>query len=179
MGVGVRVCCCGRSRAILPSDRLESLRGDAEKRAPQERGFDMADGQLVKSKIQQILMENELTVTLAPNGFSVPYDSTAVMINVVEQETRTLVMMYVPVLRQVPPSPELFKYIAIEGQQYFFGSLRYIPDVDQGLVAFEQTLLGDYLDGDELMTALAALANTGNDLDDELQKRFGGKRYVD
>ena len=118
-------------------------------------------------------------MTLTPKGFSVPFDSTAVMINVVEQETRTLVMMYVPVLREVPPSAELFKYIAIEGQQYYFGSLRYVPDVEQGLVSFEQTLLGDYLDADELWTALVALANTGNQLDEELQKRFGGKRLVD
>jgi hypothetical protein len=139
----------------------------------------MTNGQLVKSKIQQILMDNKLTVTLTPNGFNVPFDSTAVIINVLEQETRTLVMMYVPVLREVPATPELFKYIAIEGQQYYFGSLRYLPDVEQGLVSFEQTLLGDYLDSDELMSALAALASTGNDLDDELQKRFGGKRFVD
>jgi len=139
----------------------------------------MADAQMVKNRIQQILIEHDLTVTLTPKGFSVPFDSTAVMINVVEQETRTLVMMYVPVLREVPPSAELFKYIAIEGQQYYFGSLRYVPDVEQGLVSFEQTLLGDYLDADELWTALVALANTGNQLDEELQKRFGGKRLVD
>ncbi len=139
----------------------------------------MTDAQLVKNKIQQILMDQELMVTLLPNGFQVPFDTTAVNINVLEQETRTLVMMFVPVLREVPPSPELFKYIAIEGQQYFFGNLRYVPDVDQGLVSFEQTLLGDYLDADELMASLAALASTGNELDEELQKRFGGKRFVD
>lgn len=142
-------------------------------------GDAMTDAQLVKNKIQQILMDQELMVTLLPNGFQVPFDTTAVNINVLEQETRTLVMMFVPVLREVPPSPELFKYIAIEGQQYFFGNLRYVPDVDQGLVSFEQTLLGDYLDADELMASLAALASTGNELDEELQKRFGGKRFVD
>lgn len=142
-------------------------------------GDAMTDAQLVKNKIQQILMDQELMVTLLPNGFQVPFDTTAVNINVLEQETRTLVMMFVPVLREVPPSPELFKYIAIEGQQYFFGNLRYVPDVDQGLVSFEQTLLGDYLDADELMASLAALASTGNELDEVLQKRFGGKRFVD
>ena len=139
----------------------------------------MTDAQLVRNKIQQILMDQELMVTLLPDGFQVPFDTTAVNISVLEQETRTLVMMFVPVLREVPPSPELFKYIAIEGQQYFFGHLRYVPDVDQGLLSFEQTLLGDYLDSDELMSSLAALANTGNELDEVLQKRFGGKRFVD
>lgn len=139
----------------------------------------MTDAQLVRNKIQQILMDQELMVTLLPDGFQVPFDTTAVNISVLEQETRTLVMMFVPVLREVPPSPELFKYIAIEGQQYFFGHLRYVPDVDQGLLSFEQTLLGDYLDSDELMSSLAALANTGNELDEELQRRFGGKRFID
>ena len=80
----------------------------------------MTDGQLVKSKIQQILMDNELTVTLTPNGFNVPYDSTAVIINVVEQETRTLVMMYVPVLREVD------EMLYQNRQAYVFSSARFM-----------------------------------------------------
>lgn len=138
-----------------------------------------ADSDRVYNKIRDMLLEKGLHVNLIDNGFLVPVDSTAVNINVLARDTRTLVQMFVPVLRQLPPSPEMFEYVATEGQSYFFGNLHYIRDIDGGLLVFEHTLLGDYLDADELYGALGALASTGNDLDDELQKRFGGKRFVD
>lgn len=138
-----------------------------------------ADSDRVYNKIRDMLLEKGLHVTLIDKGFQVPFDSTAVNINVLAQDTRTLVQMYVPVLRQLPPSAEMFEYVATEGQSYFFGNLHYVRDIDGGLLVFEHTLLGDYLDADELHAAVGALASTGNDLDDELQKRFGGKRFVD
>ena len=138
-----------------------------------------ADSDRVYNKIRDMLLEQGLRITLIDGGFQVPFDSTAVNINVLAQESRTLVQLYVPLLRQLPPSPQLFEYVATEGQAYFFGHCRYIRDIDGGLLVFEHTLLGDYLDADELHSAVAALASTGNDLDDDLQKRFGGKRFVD
>ena len=138
-----------------------------------------ADRDRVYNRIRDMLLEKGLHVVLIDNGFQVPFDSTAVNINVLAQDTRTLVQMFVPLLRQLPPSPELFEYVATEGQNYHFGHCRYIREIDNGLLLFEHTLLGDYLDADELHSAVGALASTGNDLDDELQKRFGGKRFVD
>ena len=44
---------------------------------------------------------------------------------------------------------------------------------------FSHTLLGDYLDPEELRSAIGAVATTGNDLDDEVQDRFGGERWAD
>lgn len=134
---------------------------------------------LVYNKVRDMLLEQGLQVTLISDGFQVPYDSTAVNISIVAQDDRVLVQMYVPLLHQVPESPQLFEYVATEGQNYYFGNMHYVRDVDGGLLVFEHTLLGDYLDADELHTAVASLALTGNDLDDELQKKFGGKRYVD
>ncbi len=133
----------------------------------------------VYNKVRDILMDMGAPVTLIPDGFQVAFESTAINLVIVDQEDRVLVQMYVPVLRELPATPQMFEYVATEGQGYFFGNLHYIPSVDDGLLVFEHTLLGDYLDPDELQTALVALANTGNDLDDDLQKRFGGKRYVD
>ncbi len=41
------------------------------------------------------------------------------------------------------------------------------------------TLLGDYLDEEELHNAVGAVVTTADRLDDELQSRFGGKRSED
>jgi hypothetical protein len=139
----------------------------------------VSNADLVSAKVRDMLVERGLTVTLIGDGYQVPFDSTAVNIQITPQQDRTLIQMYVPVLHNLPPSPELFEFVATDGQKFFFGSLHYVPEVDDGLLVFEYTLLGDYLDADELYNALAALAVTGNDLDDELQKRFGGKRFVD
>ena len=44
---------------------------------------------------------------------------------------------------------------------------------------FEYNLLGDNLDEPELTTTVVMLLGTANRLDDELQKKFGGKRSAD
>jgi hypothetical protein len=44
---------------------------------------------------------------------------------------------------------------------------------------FRYALLADYLDEDELSTAMWSVIGTADELDDELQKQFGGKRWVD
>jgi hypothetical protein len=43
----------------------------------------------------------------------------------------------------------------------------------------KHTLLGDYLDEEELHWALYQLLNTADKLDDELKQKFGGKRLAD
>lgn len=134
----------------------------------------------VLDKIRRILIDEGLQANLLEDGFQVPYDSTAVNITVEEQADRTVIRMAVPLLREVPATPELFRWAAVEGQQYLFGSVTAV-EMPEGtfLLLFDHTLLGDYLDKPELMGALAALVITGNDLDDELQARFGGKRFID
>lgn len=138
-----------------------------------------AASDLVYNKVRDMFLEHGAQVTLIQDGFQLPYESTVVVVKIVDQEDRVLVQMYVPVLHHLPASPGLFEYVATEGQNYFFGNLHYIPEIDDGLLVFEHTLLGDYLDSDELHGAVAALAVTGNTLDDELQKKFGGKRFTD
>lgn len=134
----------------------------------------------VLDKIRRILIDEGLQASLLEDGFQVPYESTAINITVEEQTDRTVIRLAVPLLREVQASPELFRWSAVEGQQYLFGSVTVVEMPDGTfLLLFDHTLLGDYLDRPELMGALGALATTGNDLDDELQTKFGGKRFID
>ena len=147
----------------------------------------MGNAAIVKDKIQRILVDDmELEVRLISGGYQVPFESTAVNIRVIEQgegdDARVLLKMLAPVLRNVQETPDLFRWIATEGTSYLFGNACWNPDPDRpgyGMISFDHTLLGDFLDSAELRGALGAVAVTANDLDDELQPRFGGQRFVD
>jgi len=102
-----------------------------------------------------------------------------VNIRIIDQESRTLVRMVVPVLREVPPSPALFEYVATEGQNYYFGGLHYVPGIEGGMLLFKETLLGDYLDEEELMNAVVAVVGTANRIDNDFVARFGGETFHD
>ena len=74
--------------------------------------------------------------------------------------------------------------MATEGTTYDVGCVQ-LYEVDEedgsqtGFLQFAYTLLGDYLDEDELGTALWTVLFTADRLDDELQAQFGGRRWTD
>lgn len=97
-------------------------------------------------------------------------------------EPRSLVRISAPVLRGVEPKPELYEYIAREAPKNWFGSLAVWDDPDEKgklSLSMGHTLLGDYLDEDELGAALFGVLNTADSIDDPMQQRFGGKRWTD
>lgn len=97
-------------------------------------------------------------------------------------EPRTLVRISAPLLRNVPPTPALYEYLARESPSLWFGNIRVWDDEEmKGMLSMTlgHTLLGDYLDEDELRVALFQILNSADELDDDLQKRFGGKRWAD
>ncbi len=94
-------------------------------------------------------------------------------------EDETVVHVVAPLLFGVKGSPELFEYIARHSDDYLFGHLA-LKDRDGTFdIHFSHILLGDFLDPEELKSVVAAVAITGNDLDDELQKQFGGERFYE
>jgi hypothetical protein len=97
-------------------------------------------------------------------------------------EPRSLVRVSSPILRGVTPTPALYEYLAREAPRLYFGSIAVWDDEEEkGKLALTlgHTLLGDYLDEEELKAALFGVLGSADDLDDQLQKRFGGKRWVD
>jgi hypothetical protein len=90
------------------------------------------------------------------------------------------VVISAPILREVPESEELYKWIALEGTSFRIGCVEAFPE-DNGTVflRYKYALLADYLDEAELENALYSVLLTADELDDDLQTKFGGKRYVD
>ncbi len=132
----------------------------------------------VKTKIQRFLGEMVNTYEVGPDFYRIRYESTALMVRpFVWQEKRVMVNFSCMVLREVPFHPNLWKRIAELNGAYLFGKAVYYAD--NKLLTWEHYLLGDYMDKDEFLSACSLMATTANDLDDKLQKEFGGKKFND
>jgi hypothetical protein len=151
---------------------------------------------VVKDKVSRYARELFSIVQLDDDGdLIIPYESTKVWIQFVEREvspereefwnenqlSRTVVQIWAPIIIDVAPSNELYKWVATEGATYFYGHGKVLNYGDKGNVQalFEVCLPGDTIDPGELKQALIAVATTADDLDDELKAKFGGKRYED
>ena len=109
--------------------------------------------------------------------------STAVFIEVDTWDNKdelVAVSATAPLLRGVPGTPEMFKWVATEGAFKYFGHVAASED-DSGtyFLRFRTTFRGEYLDEEELKTLVYATHNVADDWDDELQKQFGGQRWSD
>jgi hypothetical protein len=132
-------------------------------------------------KLQIQLMGDFIRVTFTDS-------STAVHLRIVdwgksaEGEPRTLVRISAPVLYNVKPAPELYQYLLREAPQKWFGTYMVADDAEHAgnvCVSVIHTLLGDYLDEEELSAGMFGVLWAADEQDDIMQKRFGGKRWND
>lgn len=138
----------------------------------------------VRSKVQRILMGEFGSVrTLANDDFVLENESAVGFVRVIDWgDGDTIVKVYSPMLSDVTISPALYEWVATEGQQRWFAHARVFPDQENpkvGLLAWEYDLLGNFLDADELLHCVGQVMVGANNLDDELQKQFGGRRGKD
>ena len=151
----------------------------------------MATVEQTMMKVQRILTgPMKLRIQLQGTTMYVQFSDTSTQVSISvsdwgpgrDGEPRSLVNLSSPILWAVPKTPELFEWVAREGGRYYFGHVMAADDVRESgriFLSMNHTLLGDYIDEEELASALYAVLNTADQLDDELQKRFGGKRWTD
>jgi hypothetical protein len=94
-------------------------------------------------------------------------------------EDESVVFISIALLYYLQPSPELFRYVAMHADDWYFGHLSVSEKEGKLTLWLTHSLLGDYLDVEELKTAVATMAKTADRLDDELKAKFGGERYDD
>lgn len=142
-------------------------------------------------KVQRLLTgPMDLRIHVSADKMQVRFEQVSTVANIRVQDwgtapdgsPETLVHIWSPILTEVKPSPELYKWVATEGGTRWFGHVRVIPgdapDGDVQLV-MEHAILGDFLDQRELEAALFGVLTSADKLDDELQSRFGGSRWAD
>ena len=143
----------------------------------------MSDVPGVKERVQTYLT-SQGEITIDDKGrFSTLVGSTRIFVEVLAHgnEKATVVMVTAPILFEVPLTPELYRHVAIHADDWWFGHL-FLAENEGGATGTligRHTLLGDYLDKDELLYAVNGVGYSSDAADDELQKQFGGKRYED
>ena len=92
-------------------------------------------------------------------------------------DDRSIVRIFSITNVDVPPSAALTRWLATESFHLTFGHFAY--DERERTVWLLHNLLGDYLDEDELVTAVGMVATTANDHDDRIKARFGGRLFTE
>lgn len=141
----------------------------------------MGDEAAVKIKVQQYLTEAFQSVSIDRSGqYSLRHESARLFVEVTSKgaDEPVIVKLTVPLLFGVNNGPELHEHIAFHADDYFFGHLSLEPRSDGSTdIFFSHRLLGDYLDEAELEIAVAWMLGGANEMDDELQARFGGTKF--
>jgi len=143
---------------------------------------------VISAKVQRMLISEFGNVRLTKDGgFAIDMGSTVVFIEIKEWTAdkdgnpRSLVYLWSPLGREVKQSPELYEWAATEGRQKWFGgvAVQKSKEGDTAFVTYDHTLLGNFVDPDELYSAIYMVGWTADDLDDMVTTKFGGKRYTD
>jgi hypothetical protein len=151
----------------------------------------VADVDQTMMKVQRLLTgPMGLRIQLQGNNITVTFTDVSTRVNISVQDWGTnkdgdpasLVRLSSPILWEVDPSPGLFEWVAKEGGNFFFGHVTVFNDSSAPgklFLVMSHTLLGDYLDEEELSSAMYAMLGSADKLDDELKGKFGGKRLAD
>ena len=127
----------------------------------------------VSSMLANLVGRVELS---ADGAMSFPYESTRVYVEVRPWgESSTVVNIYSITNVALTPTPELYEYVAVHSDDWWFGHLGMKVQGDVALVHLSHALLGDFLDQDELHAAVGGVALVANQIDDEIKSRFGGR----
>lgn len=142
-------------------------------------------------KVQRLLTgPMELSIQLHGELITVSFRDSSTPIHIRVQEggkyrdgsPRTMVTVSSPLLRGVTPKPELYEHIVRKIPRLWFGSVAVWDDTATPgtvMLALGHTLLGEFLDEEELRAVVFGVLGCANELDDLLQKEFGGKRWTD
>ena len=88
---------------------------------------------------------------------------------------QAVVAVYATVVSGVEPSQELYEYLLKHNAGSVFGAFGLVD----GDVLFQYAMLGETIEKLELGTTVTAVVDTADEQDEEITRRFGGKRARD
>lgn len=131
----------------------------------------------VRDKVQRILSTRLGSIEVDSDGdFTIRHESARLFIRCWEQRDDVIIRLTCPFVFEAQPSPELFRHVATEGA-YLFGNVTASEGEDGVTLVMHHSLLGNYLDEEELMGAVVRVLGTANEIDDELAAKFGGRVF--
>jgi antirestriction protein len=133
----------------------------------------------VKRQVAAILESHRLRATEIDSGFRLRFASAVVVLSFEQIGAQVVIALRAPVLSDVSPSSEgVLAELNRRNCESHFGKWAYYASTE--VIVVEYDLLGDHLQEDELMTAVAAIARLADEGDDALQQTLGtGRRAAE
>lgn len=133
----------------------------------------------LRAKVQDFMKEVFGRYTTDPDtkGYMVQHGSTQVVVIPHEERGVALVNILGVVAININPTRDLNKFLNDLNAKIIFG--KFIMVEEHRLVLFQEALLGDKMDVEELEIAVATVATIADKYDDEIIERFGGFRFLD
>lgn len=132
----------------------------------------------VQKLVAAILENNGLRYSFTDGEYELRFSSALVHVAFGTSGRQVLIHLRSPVLQEVPAiaqaNADLLHALNSMNAACYFG--KWVLYETECVVNLEHDLLGDHLQEDELMTALALVAREADHHDDVLQQRFGGHR---
>ena len=136
-----------------------------------------------QKKVQNILTSKFGSVRVdSDNEFVFPYESTLVTIKVEEfggKSNETVIDITAIVSRDTPASTKLYKWLNEKNANIKFGSVYHLESGSKSLILLQYSILGDFVDPEELINGVMAVVLIADIIDDEVVDEFGGKRFID
>ena len=110
-------------------------------------------------------------------GFGMRMGSTVVMAYVRPWgDDAAWLQSYSPVVKGADINGDLALYLLKKNEGMRFGAFGL---ADDGTIFFNYSVIADTVDKEEFKACILAVAQTADDLDDEIVKRWGGQRVAD
>jgi hypothetical protein len=133
----------------------------------------------LRQKLERMLDDLFDTHQQDPEGdYVVPYGSAVAFLRPIEiYGGQTAVRVWAITNVGLNVTDDLARYLATENGKLVFGVLSL--DDSRGTVVLGHTLLGEFLNREELKVAVAAVAMVADTYDDEIKSRFGGRLFTE
>lgn len=127
--------------------------------------------------MQRLIADRLGPVTVDRSGdFLIDHDGMRVYVSLSDATVgaRTIVVVYAVTNWDLAPEPDLFRYVATRSSDFGFGAIgAAVRDDGNCNVTVRHSLLGDTVDPDELVNAIATVAAMAIVVRDEVVARFG------
>ncbi len=145
----------------------------------QEEGTLIALENVTRSRVEEMLGGLFGGVSVDDDGdFVVVYGSGTIYVRVTRDEHLVFITLFAFTNTDVPPSTELFRWVAMGAETARFGQVRLLEShgSENLRVVVAHELLGNFLDSDELTMALASVSSIAQQSAQVVEERFGGRR---
>ena len=157
------------------------VKADSQPDGAEQTAPTAGDVDATRDDVQSVLIDmfGKIEIT-QEKEFTFPFGSTRIFIDVFAiDEGTNVVNVYAIANVDVPPSEELFRFIALNADASLLGHLGAIEREGVIDILFSHRLLAETLGSSELKRTVATVATAANEMDDVITERFGGRRYRD